>query len=196
MGGNRLILVSHAGRMRRGRSRVAWQLIAAGHRVELDVWDWAAGRNFVTAMSDALDRADRVVALFSVAYFDRSRYTAKEWSAAAVHVPGMEQGRLVPVRVQEVPLGKVPSLLRALVYRDLFGMGEDETRQRAGSCPRSVQAWPGTAVSGPWPAEVAGRPGAAAAGDVAAHVECPGQEPGVHRAGRAAGDCPGAAAER
>ena len=136
---------------------MAWQLIAAGYRVELDVWDWAAGRNFVTAMSDALDRADRVVALFSVAYFDRSRYTAEEWSAAAVHVPGMEQGRLVPVRVQEVPLGKVPSLLRALVYRDLFGMGEDETRQalleavrgpsRPGQAPRfpghGLPRWPG-----------------------------------------------------
>ena len=27
----------------------------AGYSVELDVWDWAAGRNFVTEMSDALD---------------------------------------------------------------------------------------------------------------------------------------------
>ena len=62
----------------------------AGYSVELDVWDWAAGRNFVTAMSDALERYDRVVALFSAEYFDRSRYTAEEWTAAALHVPGTE----------------------------------------------------------------------------------------------------------
>jgi hypothetical protein len=36
---------------------VAWQLTEAGYTVELDVWDWAAGRNFVTAISDALERA-------------------------------------------------------------------------------------------------------------------------------------------
>ena len=41
------------------------------------MWDWAAGRNFVTAMSDALDRCDRVLALISSAYLDRSRYTTR-----------------------------------------------------------------------------------------------------------------------
>jgi two-component SAPR family response regulator len=63
---------------------VAWQLIDAGYSVELDVWDWAAGRNFVTAMSDALARAERLVALFSAAYFERERYTTEEWSASLV----------------------------------------------------------------------------------------------------------------
>jgi hypothetical protein len=52
-------------------------------------------------MSDALERCDRV-ALFSAAYFDRSRYTTEEW-AAAVHVPGTAEGRLVPVRVEAAP---------------------------------------------------------------------------------------------
>jgi hypothetical protein len=40
------------------------------YTVELDVWDWVVGWNFVTAMSDALERRDR--ALLSMAYFDRS----------------------------------------------------------------------------------------------------------------------------
>jgi hypothetical protein len=78
---------------------VAWQLTDAGYAVELDVWDWAAGENFVTAISDTLARCDRVLALFSAAYFDRSRYTTEEWSAAALHVPGSWEQRLVPVRV-------------------------------------------------------------------------------------------------
>ena len=121
--------VSHAGADRAWAEWVAWQLAEAGYTVELDVWDWAAGQNFVTAMSDALGRCDRVVALFSAAYFDRSRYTADEWSVAALHVPGTGDNRLVPVRVEPVPAADVPALLRTTVYRDLFGMDEDRARQ-------------------------------------------------------------------
>jgi hypothetical protein len=36
-------------------------------------------------------------------------------------VPGAPDGRLVPVRVEEVPAELVPPLLRTSVYRDLFG---------------------------------------------------------------------------
>ena len=121
--------ISHAGADRAWAEWVAWQLMDAGYTVELDVWDWAAGRNFVTAISDALDRAGRVVALFSAAYFDRERYTTEEWTAALLHMPDMKQGRLVPVRVEEVPLGKVPAVLRPLVYCDVFGVGEEQARQ-------------------------------------------------------------------
>jgi TIR domain len=53
--------VSHAGSDQAWAEWVAWQLKEAGYTVELDAWDWAAGRNFVTAMSDALDRCDRVL---------------------------------------------------------------------------------------------------------------------------------------
>jgi len=120
--------ISHAGADRAWAEWVAWQLMDAGYTVELDVWDWAAGRNFVTAISDALDRAGRVVALFSRAYFDRERYTTEEWTAALLHVPGMEQGRLVPVRVEEVPAGQVPAVPRPLVYCDVFGVGEEQAR--------------------------------------------------------------------
>jgi TIR domain/NB-ARC domain len=121
--------VSHAGVDRAWAEWVAWQLKAAGYSVELDVWDWAAGRNFVTAMSEALDRSDRMVALFSVAYFDRERYTTEEWSSALVHMPGMVQGRLVPVQVEEVPVDKVPAVLRSVVRCDVFGVGEDQARR-------------------------------------------------------------------
>jgi len=65
--------VSHAGADRAWAEWVAWQLTEAGYAVELDVWDWAPGRNFVTAMSDALERCDRVATLLSAAYFERSR---------------------------------------------------------------------------------------------------------------------------
>lgn len=130
MSGERVdFFVSHAGSDRAWAEWVAWQLQDAGYSVELDVWDWAAGRNFVTAMSDALDRCDRVVALFSPTYFDRSRYTTEEWSSAVLHVPGMSEGRLVPVRVEHVPDQDIPAVLRPLVYRDMFGVAEDQALQ-------------------------------------------------------------------
>jgi hypothetical protein len=130
MGGDRVdFFISHAGTDRAWAEWVAWQLTEAGYTVELDVWDWTAGRNFVTAISDALDRCDRVVALFSAAYFDRSRYTTQEWSAAVLPVSGMDQGRLVPMRVEGVPAAQVPAVLRSLLYRDIFEMGEEQARQ-------------------------------------------------------------------
>jgi Tfp pilus assembly protein PilF len=133
---------------------VAWQLEQAGYSVELDVWDWAAGRNFVTAMSDALDRCDRVLALVSSAYLDRSRYTTEEWSAAVVHVPGMREGRLVPVRVEDVPVEQMPAVLRPLISCDVFGVDAGQARQvllAAVAGPRRPDGepvFPGRAVPG------------------------------------------------
>jgi hypothetical protein len=130
MGGDRTdFFVSHAGADRAWAEWVAWQLTDAGYTVELDVWDWAAGRNFMLAMSDALARCDRVVALFSTAYFERDRYTSDEWAAARLHVPGTGQGRLVPLRVQEVPPADLPPVLQPLVFGDLFGVDAAEARR-------------------------------------------------------------------
>ncbi|HEX6519581.1 MAG TPA: FxSxx-COOH system tetratricopeptide repeat protein [Streptosporangiaceae bacterium] len=131
MGGdNTDFFISHAGADRAWAEWVAWQLIDAGYSVELDVWDWAAGQNFVTKMSDALDRAGRVIALFSAAYFERERYTTEEWSSSVLHLPGMTPDWLIPVRVEEIPAGKVPAVLRPLQYRDVFGVDEPTARRR------------------------------------------------------------------
>ena len=35
----------------------------------------------------------------------------------------------MPVRVEEVPAAEMPAVLRPLVYRDLFGVDEEEARQ-------------------------------------------------------------------
>jgi hypothetical protein len=130
VGGDRVdFFVSHAGADRAWAEWVAWQLAEAGYTVELDVWDWAVGQNFVAAMSDALDRCDRVMALFSAAYFEQDRYTSEEWTSAALHVPGAGQGQLVPVRIEDVPAAQVPAILRPLVFRDLFGLDEPAARR-------------------------------------------------------------------
>ena len=146
MGGDRVdFFVSHAGADRAWAEWVAWQLTQAGYRVELDVWDWGPGRNFVTAMSDALDHAARAVALFSAAYFDRTRYTTEEWSASVVHLPGPRLPGSLP-RVRNIParnpeftgrdrlLVRVREALTAgdrAVVRALHGMGGVGKTQRA-----------------------------------------------------------------
>jgi TIR domain/Tetratricopeptide repeat len=121
--------VSHAGAERAWAEWVAWQLTDAGYIVELDVWDWPVGQNFMLAMSDALARCDRVLALFSAAYFERSRYTTEEWTAALLHGPDRDQGRLVPVRVENVPAENMPGVLRPLIFCDLFGLDAPEARR-------------------------------------------------------------------
>jgi tetratricopeptide (TPR) repeat protein len=115
------LFVSYAGPDRPWAEWAATQLEAAGHTVELDVWDWRAGDNFVLKMTDALDRADRVLALFSPDYFDRARFSADEWTAVVA-----QRRRLIPVRVAEV---SPPTILGQLVYKDVFGV--DEPRARA-----------------------------------------------------------------
>ena len=155
MGGDRVdFFVSHTGADRAWAEWVAWQLADAGYTVELDVWDWATGQNFVLAMSDALARCDRVVALFSAAYFERDRYTSDEWTSAMLHVPGTGQGRLVPVRVEEVPPADMPPVLRPLVFGDLFGVDAAEARRallQAVEGPRRPDGepvFPGTGTPG------------------------------------------------
>jgi TIR domain/Tetratricopeptide repeat/NB-ARC domain len=147
--------VSHAGADRAWAEWVAWQLTQAGYTVVLDVWDWAAGRNFITAISDALDHCDRVVALFSAAYFDRSRYTTEEWTTALLHAPGTETGRLVPVRVEDVPVADMPAMLRPVLFKDLFGVDAEQARRvllEAVAGPRRPgrePAFPGRGVGRP-----------------------------------------------
>src|SRR5215472_17596942 len=88
--GRKDFFVSHAGTDAAWAEWVAWQLLEAGYTVELDVWDWSAGLNFIAAINNALAQSDRVVALFSAAYFDPSRYTKDEWTSAVLRLPGQE----------------------------------------------------------------------------------------------------------
>ncbi|GAA0933641.1 FxSxx-COOH system tetratricopeptide repeat protein [Virgisporangium aurantiacum] len=121
------LFVSYAGPDRPWAEWAAQHLEAAGHTVELDVWDWATGTNWVLNINDALGRADRVLMLYSAAYFERDRFTVEEWTNALAQRPDVDRTvRLVPVRVQEV---RPPPILASLAYRDLFGLDEERARQ-------------------------------------------------------------------
>ncbi|MDT7842462.1 FxSxx-COOH system tetratricopeptide repeat protein [Streptomyces justiciae] len=146
MGDGERLFVSHAGADRAWAEWAAWQLQDAGYEVELDVWHWGAGDNFVLRMRQALERG-RMVALFSRAYFDTGRFTTEEWT----DVVGARE-KWVPVRVEDAV---APPLLRSLLAPDLFGLGEDEARA---ALLRAVAGPPGTPGRAPVFPE-SGRPG-------------------------------------
>ncbi|MFF3510813.1 FxSxx-COOH system tetratricopeptide repeat protein [Streptomyces sp. NPDC002573] len=132
--------VSHAGADRAWAEWAAWQLVDAGFQAELDYWDWGAGDNFVLKMSAALERGC-FLALFSPAYFEPDRFTTPEWTA----IMAMKE-KITPVRVAEVVS---PAILRPLIARDLFDLGEEAARRvllEAVSSPRRptvAPAFPG-----------------------------------------------------
>src|SRR4051794_35966024 len=134
--------ISHAGRDTGWAEWLAWQLQQAGYSVELDVWDWAPGEDFVARMSAALESADRLLAVCSQAYFTSAfggaelRATFARSAAAA--------GRIVPVLIEPVTL---PPLYAPLIRLDLTGLDEaaaaDRLRNRlTGGRPTSAPPFP------------------------------------------------------
>jgi TIR domain len=83
--------ISHAGRDTAWAEWLAWQLHDAGYTVELDVWDWAPGEDFVVRMQTALERTDRLLAVCTEAYF-ASAFGGAELRAAFAQSPVMQGG--------------------------------------------------------------------------------------------------------
>jgi hypothetical protein len=111
--------ISHAGRDTTWAEWLGWQLEQAGYTVELDVWDWAPGEDFVARMQQALQRADRLLAVCTSAYFT-SVFGGAELRAAFAG-SAAEPGRIVPVLVEPVT---VPALFAPLIRVDLTGLDE------------------------------------------------------------------------
>ncbi|MFI9602750.1 FxSxx-COOH system tetratricopeptide repeat protein [Streptomyces sp. NPDC052043] len=113
------IFVSYAGPDRAWAEWAAWHLREAGHHVEIDVWDWRTGDNFVERMNDAMRRATTVVALFSNNYFDRTRWTREEWTSIVAR-----RERLIPLTIAPLAAAEVPDILSAVLRKDLHGLDE------------------------------------------------------------------------
>jgi TIR domain len=101
------------------------QLEAAGHNVVLQTWDFRPGENFILRMNQALEQADRVLAVLSPRYF-ASAYATDEWTAALVRNRG-QADRLLPVRIEPCDL---PPLLANRIYIDLVGLDEPAAAAR------------------------------------------------------------------
>jgi TIR domain/Tetratricopeptide repeat len=134
--------ISHAGRDTAWAEWLAWQLHDAGYTVELDVWDWAPGEDFVVRMQTALERTDRLLAVCTEAYFASAFGGAELRAALAQHAAS--EGRIVPVLVEPVAL---PALYGPLIPLDLTGLDEATAAARlrarlTGGRPTAVPPFP------------------------------------------------------
>jgi hypothetical protein len=117
--------ISHTGRDTGWAEWLGWQLQEAGWTVELDVWDWTPGEDFVARMQMALEQADRLLAVCSEAYFASTFGGAELRAAFARHA--VAEGRIVPVLIEPVTL---PALYATLIHLDLTGLDEGTAAAR------------------------------------------------------------------
>jgi hypothetical protein len=149
--------ISHAGQDTGWAEWLGWQLQEAGYTVELDVWDWAPGEDFVARMAAALERADRLLVVCTEAYFS-SAFGGAELRGALAGSAAAE-GRIVPVLVEPVTL---PWLYAPLIHVDLTGLDETSAAARlrtrlAGGRPTTAPPFP---TAGPAPTDKPGFAGA------------------------------------
>ncbi len=130
--------VSYTAHDRRWAEWIAWQAEAAGYAVRVQAWDFLPGSDFVHEMSRALQAAERVVAIWSEAYF-ASSYAESEWRAAFASDPSGRLQKLLPVRVESCEL---PALLAGRVYVDLVGVDADTARHRLRAALRQRRGKP------------------------------------------------------
>jgi len=103
---------------------IAWTLEEAKYSVVIQAWDFRPGANFVLEMHQAVEGAERTIAVLSDNYL-RAKYTQPEWAAAFAKDPQGRDRKLIPVRVAECqPTG----LLGSCVYVDLVGLPEADAR--------------------------------------------------------------------
>ncbi|MGW5471873.1 FxSxx-COOH system tetratricopeptide repeat protein [Streptomyces chartreusis] len=113
------IFVSHAGPDRQWAEWVAWHLLEAGYEVELGLWHWRTGDDFVKKMTEALERCSAVLALLSPAYFAPGRYTEEEWTAVVAR-----RDRFIPVVIEPMQEGDLPAVLAPRLSKELHDLDE------------------------------------------------------------------------
>ncbi|WP_367127137.1 FxSxx-COOH system tetratricopeptide repeat protein [Saccharothrix sp. HUAS TT1] len=118
--------VSCAGADRAWAEWIAWQLEGDGHRVLVQAWDFVPGSNWVDRLHDAVQGAERTIAVLSSAYLS-SAYGRAEWQAAWRDDPLGERRKLIVLRVEDC---ERPGLLGSATSEDLFGLAEPAAAQR------------------------------------------------------------------
>jgi TIR domain len=124
---------------------IAWTLEEAGFSVDIQVWDFRPGENFVLRMHQATAEADKTIVVLSPDYL-KSEFTRPEWTAAFAQDPQGNARKLIPIRVAKCePTG----LLASIIYVDLLGLAQDDARAvllgafSERTKPTSMPAFPG-----------------------------------------------------
>jgi tetratricopeptide (TPR) repeat protein len=149
---HRDFFISHASDDQQWAEWIGQQLVNAGYTIELAIWEWTAGQDFVAGMDTALQRAERVIAVYTDAYFSRPYAQAEHRAAFTATVAG-RPGRVLPVRVEDC---EIPELYASLVRIELVGLDEAAAAHRlidgiirAAGPPARKVAFPGTPASNP-----------------------------------------------
>ncbi|WP_239395273.1 KGGVGR-motif variant AAA ATPase [Frankia sp. CiP3] len=117
-------LISYATEDQNWAEWVAWQLEDAGYRVLIQSWDTTLGASWTATAEQALSSSRRIVAIVSRSSV-RSDVTRAQWQAVLRSDPNRATRKIIPVRVEDVPL---PDFLSGIFGFDLWGLEEDSAR--------------------------------------------------------------------
>ena len=112
--------ISYTARDETWATWVAQRLELAGYRVVLQAWDFRGG-NFVVRMEDAIQRAERLIAILSERYLG-SKWGREEWAAYM----RTAQPSIIPVQIEDIT---TRSLLRSLQRVNLVGLAEQAAEE-------------------------------------------------------------------
>ncbi len=118
--------ISYTGRDVAWAEWIAFELEEKGYTTVVQAWDFAAGRDFLTEMNRAVLECERLLPVFSPAYFD-SPFARRELNSFTALDGDGSKGLVIPVLVAPVAdLG----LFRSLVYIDISTDDETSARDR------------------------------------------------------------------
>src|SRR5690242_7302636 len=113
--------ISYTGRDETWATWVAQRLELAGYRVVLQAWDFRGG-NFLVHMEDAVQRAERLIAILSERYLG-SKWGREEWAAFMKAA----QPSIMPVQIEGIT---TRSLLGSLQRINLVGLAEQDAAKK------------------------------------------------------------------
>lgn len=120
------------------RQRLAPVLRAAGATLILDVIDGEPGKSLTLQMNEWVDKADRIVAVMSEAYW-KSAACQHEWMRALARDPGFSQGgRVIPILREECQLPDEINRAKPLYLKMIDDRVENQWRKLLEICEGSL----------------------------------------------------------
>jgi len=119
------IFISHASEDKDVAMWIANVLDEAGHTTIIQEFDFRPGQSFLEQMRMSLDKSDRVMALYSKAYFNKPFPMKELYSVLANDSLGRSRV-LIPIRIEACD---IPMLFSDLIYVDIAGHDEGFIRQ-------------------------------------------------------------------
>lgn len=114
------IFLSYANEQRAVAEELALALRMERHAVFFDRRSLAAGEEFNRKIHDAVGDADMAIALLSPGFVTSGRYTLTETDMMQARWPD-PNGRVLPVMIETVAVGRIPAYLRAVTILEPSG---------------------------------------------------------------------------